>query len=146
MVKKFTEKQYNTLIEVQLDYFSTSIFYASSEDISTVSEALQKDNKQLWDFIIGNELENEAIALMNPISRPYVKNDLVLKENKYYWGFQSQTVSKDDGKWVLDEEPGTSDVRMFTKSEIIASPFDINQLTPSSELYDLTANEPDLPF
>lgn len=152
MTKKFTEKQFNSLINIQQDYFSTSIFYDSGsyrngELITTAGKAIGLNDKKIWDFIIENELENEAIALMNPISRPYVKDKLVEKEEKHVWMVDDyQTVSLDYGQWQLDDTPKSSEEYKFTRSEIMDSPFNINKLVKKSEEDDEINIEDDLPF
>lgn len=154
MTKKFTQKQFADLVRIQEKYFCDSTFYESyisgENDlmkITTPEKAIRIENKKLGDFILDNKLEEEAIALMNTIARPYVKDKLVEKEERYVWMVDDgQTVSLDHGQWLLDNTPQYSDEYKFTQSDIMDSPFNISKLVKKSEEDDENIIEDGLPF
>ena len=95
MSNKFTEKQYNMLVEIQEDQYSDDLFFESkSYENSIAYTVAQKYDVLKW-FIGTNDLGNEAVALMNPITREWARDKFVEKEKKYVWQSKQET---GDGK------------------------------------------------
>ena len=102
MTKKFTEKQYQDIIE---------------EWEGEISET--NATKAIIDYLKYEDLgymSDEAMAIANPLTREWAYDKFVEKEKKYYWKRNGLYLKKDefDGSIIFD-----SYKNLFTESEII---------------------------
>lgn len=84
MSKKFTQQQFNQLVEIQQDKFPGNLITRGA-GFKTILESIREYDTLLSDYIIANGLSNQALALMNPVSRDLVKNDLVDTSKRYFF-------------------------------------------------------------
>lgn len=90
MSKKFTEEQYQKIVEVQEKEFSASILAGSIK--KNFWSAL---DSEIADFINYFHLYDETAAIANPLTREWAHDQFVEKEKKYVWQSKQET---DDGK------------------------------------------------
>jgi len=83
MSKKFTEEQYQEIIN--FDSFKT-VYRLGLVD-SFVGEIIP--------FISNNDLQQEAMALSNPLTREWAHEQFVEKEKRYIWQSKQETDSGD---------------------------------------------------
>jgi len=83
MSKKFTEEQYQEIIN--FDSFKT-VYRLGLVD-SFVGEIIP--------FISNNDLQQEAMALSNPLTRELAHEQFVEKEKRYIWQSKQETDSGD---------------------------------------------------
>ena len=90
MSKKFTEEQYQKIVDLQKSSYSWSIL----EEFTDFSfwQSLISVDKKLTGFIHENNLQDELAAIANPLTREWAHDKFVEKEKKYYW-----TSKKQDG-------------------------------------------------
>lgn len=84
MSKKFTEEQYKKLVLLQKEYFSNNVLYPD-QDFKSLVGTIRIDEKRLYNFIVSCGLENQTVAIMNPLTREWAHEQFVEKEKKYYW-------------------------------------------------------------
>ena len=84
MSKKFTEEQFNKLVEIKEKYFSNNLL-ANGIGGENPNQAIREYDIKLSDFIWIENLVNEAVAIMNPLTREWAHEQFVEKEKKYYW-------------------------------------------------------------
>ena len=70
---KFTEEQFKKLVEIKEEQYQSDLFSVMTE------------NENLYYFIVENNLENEAVALLNPLTREWARERYVDKEKRYVW-------------------------------------------------------------
>lgn len=124
MSKKFTEEQYNTLVEIQEEQYPFNLFITSKEYDNSIGYTVSRIDIDLQFFIFKNNLGNEAIALMNPLTREWAHEQFVEEEKKYVWRLKTDNnivASKVANYWYLDQFPTLN--RKFTEAEIENSPF-----------------------
>ena len=84
---------------------------------------------KLQNYIFLNDLEKEAMELVNPNTRESAKLKYVEPETtKYRWYYEdtNRFINKVEGieQWYLDDDLGDGDlITQFTEEEIDASPF-----------------------
>lgn len=125
MTNKFTEEQFNILVEIQEDQYPDNLFYVSKGNYESISYTVSRVDKDLWSFITQNNLGNETVAIMNPATRELAHEQFVEEEKKYVWRLKTDSdmiVSKtSNGYWYLDRFPALN--KEFTRIEIEKSPF-----------------------
>lgn len=84
MNKKFTQQQFEKLVQIQRNRFPGNLITKGSGS-KTILESIQDYDTSLSDYILANNLMNQSLALMNPASRDLVKNDLVEVSKRYYF-------------------------------------------------------------
>lgn len=84
MSKKFTEEQFKKLVKIQEKYFSNNLL-TYGIDGENPNQAISEYDNKLRLFIWVEDLLNEAIAIMNPVTREWAHDKFVEKEKKYYW-------------------------------------------------------------
>lgn len=84
MSKKFTQQQFEQLVQIQKNSFGGNLITRGAGR-RTILESIQDYDTALSDYIIANNLLNESLALMNPASRDLVKNDLVDTSKRYFF-------------------------------------------------------------
>lgn len=82
---KFTEEQFNKLVEIQEDQYRGDLFGNSKTFVGSISRTVAKTEANLRIFIEQNYLGNEAVALMNPLTREWAHEQFVEKEKRYVW-------------------------------------------------------------
>lgn len=87
---KFTEEQFKKLVEVQEKFFIDNVLDIGVE-YTHLKEAIQKSDYNLVHFIRVNYLENQAVALMNPLTREWAHEQYVEKEKRYVWTSKKRT-------------------------------------------------------
>lgn len=127
MEKVFTRGQAKIIIEIGDKLHENDSFGLLSYDEQNAREMMcQTDLVSQMTF---GKLTKEIEALMNPLTRPLVYNDLV-KTQRYKFYFNGLQVNKNNmgEAWYLDNDTSFSQIT-FTKDEIIKeSPFDIDFL------------------
>ncbi|CAK1247753.1 hypothetical protein R55210_AODCCCNP_01160 [Fructobacillus fructosus] len=79
--KKFTEKQYQEIVETQKDYFPNNLL-----GLGTNGEYfIESLSEEIVSFAVNHDLENKMLAIANPLTREWAHDKFVEKENKYYW-------------------------------------------------------------
>ena len=82
---KFTEEAFNILVEIQEDQYQDDLFSAAKDYHASIEYTLAHLDIDLRIFIVKNNLGNEAVALMNPLTREWAHDQFVEKEKKYVW-------------------------------------------------------------
>ena len=85
MSKKFTEEQFNTLVKVQEDQYPKDLSFAPKEYADAIGYTVLRTDCDLQLFISKNNLGNEAVAIMNPVTRKWAYEQFVEEEKKYVW-------------------------------------------------------------
>lgn len=88
---KFTEEQFKKLVEIQEEQYSDDLYSEPRSCNKAVEHVVEKNNPELNDFIDKNYLGNEAVALMNPLTRELAHNQFVEEEKKYVWTSERKT-------------------------------------------------------
>lgn len=88
---KFTEEQFNTLVKVQEDQYKDGLFFSPKEYADTISYTVLRADRELQVFVSQNDLGNEAVAIMNPLTREWAHEQFVEKEKKYVWTSERKT-------------------------------------------------------
>lgn len=120
---KFTEEQFNKLVELQEKYFSNNVL-DPADGGGSLQETIRSHDRGLHDFIVYRVLENQAVALMNPATREWAHEQFVEKEKRNVWRLKDKpefVISKSGGAFFLD--PAPSGKTYFTETEIENSPF-----------------------
>ena len=105
MTKKFTEEQYQKIVEA---WNSVSGYVNKTKAV--IDHLIDVPN-------VGVVLRGDvAIALANPITREWAHDQFVEKEKKYYWKRNGLYLTKDnfDGSIIFDSYKS-----LFTESEIV---------------------------
>lgn len=112
MSKKFTEEQYQKIVEVQEKEFPASILAGSIK--KNFWSAL---DSELTDFINYFHLYDETAAIANPLTREWAHDKFVEKEKKYYWKLNGLFLVKSvsDGSLYFT---GLEDADSLSESEI----------------------------
>lgn len=84
MSNKFTEEQYKKLVFLQKEYFYNNVLYPD-KDFKSLVGTIRIDEKSLYNFIVYYGLENQTVALMNPLTREWAHDQYVEKEKLYVW-------------------------------------------------------------
>jgi len=102
MTKKFTEEQYQEIINF--------------EDFETVYRLGLVDSfvGEIIPFISNNDLQQEAMAISNPLTREWAHEKFVEKEKKYVWLLKD----KRDFKLLRDSMDGSIMPDMFGSSPL----------------------------
>lgn len=82
---KFTEEQFNKLVELQEKEYPNNVYSSSKGGYNNIDEALKKYDLELYRFVEDIDLENQVVALMNPVTRERAYEQFVEEENKYVW-------------------------------------------------------------
>ncbi|MCT4419586.1 hypothetical protein EFT49_05065 [Leuconostoc falkenbergense] len=130
---KFTEEQYQKIVEVQEEHFQTTI----------ISEGRLINDGGFWnvvsekmpllsEYVSSNDLHFELAAIANPLTREWAHDKFVEEEKKYYWtgnkvdnvGFIKRLYKDDDGM-IIDhvirkEDTDKAEDEQLTESEIKA--------------------------
>ena len=84
MIKKFTEEQYQKIVEIADEYQSNSAF-------GIIGDTIQKSiGEEFYETELVNEIDfyensKEMMAIANPLTREWAHDKFVEKEKKYYW-------------------------------------------------------------
>lgn len=100
MKKKFTEEQYQIIVELQRDSYPDSIITGGKVGVPFKSSLTGR----LYRFVTDNGLDNEVVALANPITRKWAHEQFVEKEKKYYWRYKKK--DEDGDSWYLKKSSG----------------------------------------
>ncbi|WKY79083.1 hypothetical protein PH197_07465 [Leuconostoc lactis] len=92
---KFTEEQFNKLVGLQEKEYPDNVYSSSKSDYNNIDEALKKYDLELYRFIEDLDLENQAVALMNIVTRELVHDRFVEKEKQYVWNSKKTLAYKD---------------------------------------------------
>ena len=81
---KFTEEQYQKIIKATKDIVNSGDMrlMGTNASISVHSKLYATDKVNQLPF---RELENEIMAIVNPLTREWAHDKFVEKEKKYYW-------------------------------------------------------------
>ncbi|WP_273710555.1 hypothetical protein [Leuconostoc mesenteroides] len=87
---KFTEEQYQKIVEIAYEYEINSCFgiIGDTTQKSIGAEFYETELSLEIDFY---ENSNEIMAIVNPLTREWAHDKFVEKEKKYYW-----TISKEE--------------------------------------------------
>jgi len=116
MTNKFTEEQYQDIINLQEDEYRFSILEGNDDCDYSFWRRLINAEPDIASFANENKLIDELAALANPLTREWAHDQFVEKEKKYYWKRNGLYLKKDefDGSIIFD-----SYKNLFTESEII---------------------------
>ncbi|WP_273710480.1 hypothetical protein [Leuconostoc mesenteroides] len=111
---KFTEEQYQKIVEIADEYQSNSAFGIIG-DTTQKSIGTEFYETELSSEIVFYKNSNEIMAIVNPLTREWAHDKFVEKEKKYYWKLNGLYLIKDrfDGSIIFD-----SYKNLFTESEI----------------------------
>ena len=120
---KFTEEQFNKLVELQEKEYPNNVYSSSKSDYNNIDEALKKYDLELYRFIEDLDLENQAVALMNIVTREWAHEQFVEKEKKYVWRdkYTGYVIYKMLNDWSLSAT--ALGEKHFTETELENSPF-----------------------
>jgi len=90
---KFTEEQYQKIIEIKDNYFPYSAL--KNRDNKSFIDFLSEYNTGIYWLVFNRDLENELEAIVNPLTREWAHDNFVEKEKKYVWQSKQET---DGGK------------------------------------------------
>ena len=115
MSKKFTEEQYQKIVEIADGYKMNSCF-------GIIGDTTQRSiGEEFYETELFNEIDfyenaKEMMAIFNPLTREWAHDKFVEKDKKYYWKRNGLYLTKDDfdGSIMFD-----SYKNLFTESEII---------------------------
>ena len=80
---KFTEEQYQRIVEIKDNYFPYSAL--KNRDNKSFIDFLSEYNTGIYWLVFNRDLENELEAIVNPTTREWAHDKFVEKEKKYYW-------------------------------------------------------------
>jgi len=103
---KFTEEQYQKIVDLQKSSYSWSILEQFT-DFSFWRSLISVD-KKLTEFIHENDLQDELAAIANPITREWAHDKFVEKEKKYYWNSIKTDLSGNHLRLFRHENGGVS--------------------------------------
>jgi|GEM_PF-3143629 len=140
---KFTEEQFKRLVDIQEDQYSDSLLHESQDIAGQIIDVIEEYDYAFGDFITIHDLGNEAVALMNPLTREWAHEQFVEKEKRYVWtserktgdvfmrlykskrGYIGSTLVIENGETGLYEKLTESEIRewgynpeMFDKEEV----------------------------
>ncbi|CAK1237487.1 hypothetical protein [Fructobacillus cardui] len=130
MTKKFTEEEYQKIVEIADKYFDQHKELAVTVNL-----------KNIYDYIFYNEtveklkigrLNQELIAIALPKTREWAHDHFVEKEKKYYW--RHKKTDKLGKRWYLSKQSGLvslnakdkSGAYPFTESKIRSWGYDVD--------------------
>lgn len=149
MTKKFTEKQYNMLVEIQEDQYSDDLFFESkSYENSIAYTVAQKYDVLKW-FIDTNDLGNEAVALMNPLTREWAHDKFVEEEKKFLFTkikeVEGEVLSLNQCDKVAHIYLDFDDPTPLTIKQVEDYGYNLDKFTKTPYEHD-TSEDDDLPF
>lgn len=136
MTKKFTEEQYQKIVELQKDKFETTILSTARTNNYDFWDNLELSMIDIRDFVFDNNLYEELAALANPLTREWAHDKFVEKEKKYYWTSKKEDISnfvkriyKDRYDMISDHSMMKNDIsndvdEQLTENEIKAWGYD----------------------
>jgi len=122
MSKKFTEEQFKQLVKIQEKYFPHNVL-ENGLGVGSHRQAIHEYDIKMSDFIWLENLENEAVAIMNPRTREWAHEQFVEKEKKYVWRdkYTGYVIYKMLNDWSLSAT--ALGEKHFTETELKDSPF-----------------------
>ena len=122
MSKKFTEEQFKQLVKIQEKYFPHNVL-ENGLGVGSHRQAIHEYDIKMSDFIWVENLENEAVAIMNPRTREWAHEQFVEKEKKYVWRdkYTGYVIYKMLNDWSLSAT--ALGEKHFTETELKDSPF-----------------------
>lgn len=99
--KKFSLDQYGILMEIKEKYFPNSTFSLGA-NTKPLDLVIRDYNKDLYKFILDNNLEEATVALMSTASRMLVY-PLYVDDGLRYWRLNSDT-----SYWINDHNGATA--------------------------------------
>lgn len=133
---KFTGEQYKKLVSLQKEYFSNNVLYPD-KDYKSLVGTIRIDEKRLYNFIVSYGLENQTVAIMNPLTREWAHDRFVEEEKKYVWGTQTikgvrYVLVKKDGVYSMkDRYSHYYEAIPLTETEVKSLKFlDFSELYP----------------
>lgn len=113
---KFTEEQYQNIIKATKDIVNSGDMrlMGTNASISVHSKLYATDKVNQLPF---RELENEIMAIVNPLTREWAHDKFVEKEKKYYWKLNGLFLVKamSDGSLYFNQ---LEDADLLSDSEI----------------------------
>lgn len=118
MTKKFTEEQYQEIINF--------------EDFETVYRLGLVDSfvGEIILFISNNDLQQEAMAISNPLTREWAHEQFVEKEKRYVWRL------KTNNSYRLTTHGGATQVNISRSSESLLTESEIKAWGYNPEMFD----------
>lgn len=124
MLNKFTEEQFNTLVRFQEDQYPDGLYFDAKDYLGSINCTIALIDDDLQLFIYQNNLYNEAVAIMNPVTRYLAYEKYVEKKKQYVWRLKNDNnmvISALIDGWFVDGVPAGK--QYFTEEEINNSPF-----------------------
>lgn len=135
MSKKFTEEQYQEIVEIADEYQGDSAFGIIG-DTTQNSIGAEFYETELVNEIDFYENSKEMMAIVNPLTREWAHEQFVEKEKKYYWTSKKEDISnfvkriyKDRYDMISDHSMMKNDIsndvdEQLTENEIKAWGYD----------------------
>ena len=126
MSKKFTEEQYQNIVETVNKYPDFgSVYYVQNGWVESKPTNTFNELIEALSYTVSGESEvNIMLALANPLTREWAHDQYVEKEKQYVWRLKSDNdlvISKWSSGWFADEFPTNNN--HFSEKEIENSPF-----------------------
>ena len=145
MSKKFTEEQYQKIVDLQEDKFFYNILSTSNGDIGNTfwDEITKMDDVKLHRFIVTNGLYNEIAAIANPATREWAHERFVEKEKKFVWtskkrvGSYKKRVFRMNSGMISDYISGISPAYLSSHSERLTES-EIREWGYNPDMFDKT--------
>lgn len=83
MTNKFTEEQYQKIIEIKDNYFPYSAL--KNRDNKSFIDFLSEYNTGIYWLVFNRDLENELEAIVNPLTREWARDKFVDKEPEFHF-------------------------------------------------------------
>lgn len=99
MIKKFTEKQYQKIVEIADEYQGNSVFGIIGDTMQNSIGAKFYKTEELCNEIEFDTNAGELMAIFNPLTREWAHDKFVEKEQRYVWKLNGMYLVKatDDG-------------------------------------------------
>ena len=124
MAKKFTEEQYQKIVETVNKYPDFgSVYYVQNGWVESKPTNTFNELIEALSYTVSGESEvNRMLALANPLTREWAHDKFVEKEKKYYWttkkkNEQGKTLTLFRGAGGVVQMIGTKEA--LTESEIL---------------------------
>lgn len=136
MSNKFTEKQYQKIVEISSQYIKDSAWgFIGTPNEHPIALALKKSN--LMDEIDFFDSAEELMAIANPLTREWAHDKYVEKEKKFIWDSKNPLKDGDfvrlykesDGDIayvIIDANAQIESDELLTFKEVMNSIFDVN--------------------
>lgn len=128
MTKKFTEEQYQQIIEIADEYFPYTILYPNYD--KGFMDILYEQDKNIYELVSYEDLEEKVIAIVNKLTREWAHEQFVEKEKKYVWYL------KDNNFYRLTNHGGATQVNISHSTEDELTESEVKKWGYNPEMFD----------